>query len=327
MELDLELAKQQTLKFLNATSYSLIRPEFSEYDVIYLFTSENNSYLEKIDVKDKDVLTVTGSFDQCLNSIFQNARSVCNFDVNVLTIYFAKLKMAAMKVFTYKEYLDFFLGDNPFDYNKYLKLRDHLEPIFMNYWDFIYETFAYSNERIMKSRLFDKPESLENTILSNPYLKSEENYELTRKRIDNVKITFEKKNVLEIGEGEETYDLMIFSNIESYLVNDVCAPMSEDEYLDFVHNKASKQLNDGGIIQIAYNYNYLNEVKDSKKIGFLKIKTSKKIYSKRDYLESYKKIMFTGLPLYGHQKMSSDMKDCVYLYKKGELKHYNNKKI
>lgn len=316
MELNLELAKQGTLKFLNKTSYSLVRPEFAEYDLVYLFTSENNSYLEKIDVKDKDVLTVTGSFDQCLNLVFEGAKSVCNFDVNLLTIFFAKFKMAALKAFSYQEYLDFFLGEDRFAYNSYLNFRDNLEPIFREYWDFIYETFSCSNKAIMESRLFDKPIEIENTIASNPYLKSEENYELTRQRIDKVDITFDKKNVLEIGEGSETYDLMLFSNIESYLVDDVYATMSEDDYLDFIHNKASKQLNDGGVIQMAYNYEYQRKIKNEKKIGFLKVSTSKKMYKKREYLENYQKIMFTGLPLYGHTKMSDDLQDCVYLYTK-----------
>lgn len=316
MKLDLEQAKQKTIEFLNKRYFSLVRPDFNEYDFVYLFTSENNSYLEKIDVKNKDVLTVTGSFDQCLNLVFEGAKKVCNFDVNLLTVYFAKFKMAALKAFSYQEYLDFFLGENKFSYNTYLKFRDNLEPIFQQYWDFIYETFNYSNKDIMKSRLFDKPTSIENVILSNPYLKSEENYELTRQRINDVDITFDKKNILEIGEGEETYDLMLFSNIETYLVDDFYATMSEDEYLDFIHNKASKQLNDGGIIQMAYNYEYLRKTKEEKKIGFLKINASKKIFKKRDYLESYEKIMFTGLPLYGHTKMSDDLKDCIYLYSK-----------
>lgn len=317
MELNLELAKQGTLKFLNKTSFSLFNPQFEEYDFVYLFTSENNSYLEKIDVKDKDVLTVTGSFDQCLNLVFEGAKSVCNFDVNLLTIFLAKFKMAALKTFSYQEYLDFFLGEDRFAYNSYLKLRDNLEPIFREYWDFIYETFSYSNKAIMESRLFDKPTFIENTIASNPYLKSEENYELTRQRIDDVDITFEKKNVLEIGDGSETYDLMLFSNIETYLVGDnKLYPLNEEEFLDFIENKASKQLNDDGVIQMAYNYQYQWKVKKEKKIGFLKVNTAKKMYKKREYLESYEKIMFTGLPLHGHLKISEDVKDCVYLYKK-----------
>lgn len=320
MQLNLEEAKQKTLAFLNKTSYSLVRPNFDEYDFVYLFTSENNSYLEKIDVKDKDALTVTGSFDQCLNLVFEGAKSVCNFDVNLLTVYFANFKMAALKAFSYQEYLDFFLGEDRLSYNGYLKFRNNLEPIFQKYWDFIYETFSYSNKEIVKSRLFDKPLSKENTVLSNPYLKSPENYEITKQRIDEVDISFEKKNVLEIGEGSETYDLMLFSNIESYLVEDYYAPMCEEEYLDFIHNKASDQLNDGGVIQIAYKYEYQRKVKEEKKIGFLKINTSKKIYKKRDYLESYQKIMFTGLPLYGHTQMSDDLQDCIYIYTKSNVK-------
>ncbi len=70
MELDLELAKRKTYEYVTCTSFALLRSEFPEYDGLYLFSSENLSYLENMDVKGKKALTVTGSFDQCLNLIF-----------------------------------------------------------------------------------------------------------------------------------------------------------------------------------------------------------------------------------------------------------------
>ena len=48
MHFNLEEAKNKTIEFLNKTSYSFVRPEFSKYGMIYLFTTENLSYLEKI---------------------------------------------------------------------------------------------------------------------------------------------------------------------------------------------------------------------------------------------------------------------------------------
>lgn len=318
MNLNFEEAKNKTIEFLNKTSYSLVRPEFSKYSMIYLFTTENLSYLEKISVKEKDVLTVTGSFDQCLNLIFEGATKVCNFDVNLLSTYFSYLKMAAMKCFSYQQYLDFFMGEKNFDYSMYLKIRNYLKTPFLEYWDFIYQHFSYRGEDILKSRLFDRPLNLENVILSNPYLKCEENYEATKRKLDLVDISFQEKDILQIGDGNDMYDLMLFSNIESSLVDDFFSEVSETEYLDFIKNKASKQLRDGGLIQIAYKYRY--RYKNPQKVqSILKriFDKQNKVYQKKEYLEMYKKILVMGYSLY-NAPMNSDTEDCVYFYQKGE---------
>lgn len=317
MELNLQEAKEKTIEFLNQTSYSLVRPEFSKYDMMYIFTTENLSYLEKMNIQKKDALTVTGSFDQAFNLILQGAKSVCNFDCNILTVYLANLKLAAMNTLTYQEYLSFFSGENFLSYQTYQKIKPNLNSPYKEYWDFLYEHFSYSNSEMKKSRLFDKQNSIEKIILSNPYLKSEQNYNKTKARLKEVEITFEEKNLLEIGEGEKTYDIMLFSNIESYLIEDIYSTMSEQEFIDFIQNKASKQLNEGGVIQVAYNYGY----KTRKKIAgnLLKQIVNKKYqYDKLEYLEEYKKLVFMGYTLTNQLNMSNNIQDCVYLYTKGK---------
>jgi len=323
MILNVKEACQATIDFLNKTSYSLVRSEFSKYDMIYSFTTENLSYLEQIDVRGKSVLTVTGSFDQALNLIFEGANSICNFDVNQLSVYFSHFKMAAMKEFSYEEYLEFFLGEKSLDYSMYLRLKKHLSDSFIEYFDFLYKTFSYSGEAILSSRLFDSVVTKEKVVLSNPYLKSKENYNLTKQRLDSVSISFEEKNLLEIGNGSSMYDLMLFSNIESYLVDDVYSTMSQEEFLSFIKDQASKQLNAGGVIQIAYNYGYAykdRSVQNTKNILKKILERNNKLYNKKDYLEEFKKLVFMGYTLNNRIPMSPDMQDCVYLYVHDNLK-------
>lgn len=107
IDLNIDEARQKTLDILNKKCYSLVRPEFSKYSQLYFNTTENLSYIEKMDINAKDVLTVTGSFDQCLNLVYSGANYICNFDVNILTVFLAMLKYAAVKVLDYHEYLDF----------------------------------------------------------------------------------------------------------------------------------------------------------------------------------------------------------------------------
>lgn len=256
MEFNLQEAKNKTIEFLNQKSYSLVRPDFSKYSQVYLFTTENLSYIDKLDIQNRDILTVTGSFDQCLNLVYKGCKSVCNFDVNVLTVAFAIFKYAALKTFTYQEYLEFFSGNNRLDYHMYLKIKPYMNHMFQEYWDFIYQIFQYSGASIFASRLFDTPKTAKHIISLNPYLKNENNYNTTKQRIDSVAITFEEKNVLEIGQSDELYDVMLFSNIETYLLDELSGGMGQEEYINFIHNNASNQLKENGIIQVAYQYQY-----------------------------------------------------------------------
>ncbi len=323
MEFNLQEAKEKTIEFLNQKSYSLVRPDFSKYSQVYLFTTENLSYIDKLDIQNKDILTVTGSFDQCLNLAYKGCKSVCNFDVNVLTVAFAAFKYAALKAFTYKEYLEFLSGNNRLDYHMYLRIKPYMNFIFQEYWDFIYQTFDYSGTSIFASRLFDTPKTIEQIISLNPYLRNENNYNTTKQRIDSVAIKFEEKNVLEIGQSDELYDIMLFSNLETYLLDELSGGMTPEEYINFLHNNASNQLKENGIIQIAYQYQYRTKVNLTG--NFLKNLFHKKYKVKGiDYLEKkYRKIIITGSPLWSNTEITSDVQDCIYLYK-NELEKRRN---
>ncbi len=316
MELNVQEAIQGTVEFLNRKYYSFVHPDFSKYSSIYSFSTENLSYLEKINLDGKEVLTVTGSFDQTFNLIYEGAKKICNFDTNVNTIFYAQLKMAAMKAFSYQEYLQFFFGESKMDYGMYQRLIPFLEEPFLEYWDSIYQLFSNDGNALFKSKLIEAPSNIKNTILGNPYLYSEENYEQTKSRLDDVEISFTEKDVLEIGEGSDTYDAMFFSNIESYLVSDCFSTMGSNEYIEFIQNKASKQLNDGGIIQMAYQYGYKTRIKVTG--SFLKrlFHTKFRIQG-LDYLEGkFKTVTFSGFPLWRNVDISKDVEDCIYLYEK-----------
>lgn len=323
MKINVEEAIEKTKEYLSKTVFSKIRYDFSKYSTFYLFTTENLSYLEKLDVAGKDALTVTGSFDQALNLIFLGANRVGNFDTNHLSLYFAKLKMVALSCLSYHEYLNFFLGEKVLDYKLYLKLRNSLETPFLKYWDFLYELFQYDGQKIVDSRLVDKTSDVKKVIQSNPYLKSEDNYNKTKERMKSVTVTFSDKNLLEIGQEEnEIYDIMLFSNIEYYLVWDINATMSEAEYVDFIKNQASQALRENGVIQMAYQYNYrYKKVTHLYKTMLHKwLEKNKKEYDKKEYLEAFKKIIFMGGTLKKNIEMTPDVEDCVYLYVKNKSK-------
>ncbi len=320
INLNIEEAKQKTVELLNKKCYSLVRPDFSKYSQLYFNTTENLSYLEKMDVREKDALTVTGSFDQCLNLVHGGSNYICNFDVNVLTIFLAGLKCAALKALNYTEYVNFFSRNDTLNYQMYLKLRPFLNAPFQEYWDFAYNLFSLDGEKLSNSHLFLGIETAEQLVATNPYLKSEKNYNETKRKIDIVNINFEEKNLLEIGEGEEQYDLMFFSNIQTYLVEDYFATMKEAEYLDFIQNKASKQLKEEGQIQVAYRYKYKTKIRSSENF-FSSLFKKKYVVDEIDYMkDKYKKVVFTGIPFSLTANITSDTKDCIYIYEKKAIK-------
>ena len=123
MSLRAKLDFNQTLN-LNDNS----RKRFSKYSKMYIMTTENlNGYYQNFDFKEKSVLTVTSSFDHALNAIFYGAKKVTTFDINRLSYYIANLKLAAVSALTYDEFVEFFLGENTFNYELYQKISPFLK--------------------------------------------------------------------------------------------------------------------------------------------------------------------------------------------------------
>ena len=108
--LEAEEAVKETMKYVNRSSKSLFYPKFGEYASVYIFTTESlSSYIDKLKVKNKDILTVTGSGDQLLNLALNGAKTVDNFDINKNAYYFVQLKLAALQSLNYDEFLNFFV--------------------------------------------------------------------------------------------------------------------------------------------------------------------------------------------------------------------------
>ena len=76
---------------------------------IYKFTNENlTSFKELYDFEGKKVLSVIGSGDQYFASILYGASEVTLFDKNPLAYYYLIFKYAAIKIFSYEEFIKFF---------------------------------------------------------------------------------------------------------------------------------------------------------------------------------------------------------------------------
>ena len=208
------------------------------FEKIYPFTTENIAGYMDMDLTNKRIITVTGSSDHIINAILRGCNDITTFDINPLTKEFMDLKLKMIRELSLKEFINYFSN---LDKDKY------------NY------------------KYFD----IQNKIDCNLYL-NEEKYNIIKKRLDDVKITFIESNLSEL-ELSDNYDYMFLSNISDY-IEMFCNNL--DNYKKLI----DKFLNNVKTIYFAYIYDInsfskrsmIDEIDEVKKIfGKLKIKKFK----------------------------------------------------
>jgi len=230
---------------------------------IYPFTTENiKGYLDLMDVRDKDVLTVGASGDQTLNLLVRDAKSVDYFDMNPFTKMYFNLKCAAIKVLSVEEYFEFFCYDafpstfkknkNAFSINIYHKISPHLDAFTRQFWDSLY--LKQNGVDIRKSMLFSTDEEPFKILPKvNDYL-SEDSFEKLRVIMGIKKEpSFIETNVTSLSSKlAKKYDYILLSNIAQYLdyIYD------KDELINFrrLILNLSKNLNPNGKLMLSYLY-------------------------------------------------------------------------
>lgn len=233
----------------------LSRKRFSKYSKMYIMTTENiNGYYQYLCFQGKSVLTVTSSFDQALNAILYGARKVTTFDINKLSFYIANLKLAAVKSLTYDEFVEYFLGNNPFNYETYKKIMPFLNKKVRDYFNEIYKYYRYNGYAIKNSFLFHHGHK--NNLEDNSYL-LDDNYNILKEKIKDTQVEFINCSILDLPKKlkKKRYDLILLSNISDYAKS-----FFEGNYLHkyfaFIKNDITKLLNKDGLIQAAYIYDY-----------------------------------------------------------------------
>lgn len=321
-------AYQETIKELEKEKISDTL-EFGEFSSMYVFSNENlKEYLKKLNVINKEILTVASSGDQFINLALLGAKKIDNFDINRNASFMIQLKIAALKVLNYEEYLDFFsrsvieninivettagvksidYNTKAFDYKTYLKIKVSLPDEAALYWDMIYEDHGFLGRRLRDSKLLNGG-SKELAVKNNLYLEDEENYKKVSSIISDLEYNFYYKSILELHTLTSKYDVILLSNIYSFLEKDKDNKITNNKFVKYITSMLSSNLNDNGIISLAYQFNYS---KKEEKSGFaLKDLLSKKfeICEIEDFeKEPLKKIIIPSV-------LQDGSKDCVYIY-------------
>ncbi len=225
---------------------------------LYIYGTENISkYYSKIDLKNKTVLTIAGSGDQAINAYYFDAKEVVCFDINKLSKHILFLKIEAIKNIDYSDFVNYFGNgkiNTSLDYNIYNKFKYKLPKDTKQFFDDAYSYFKNDGEKLFASDLFLKRELYlkeKNLCAQNYYLRSEKNYLLLKKRLENKKITFINADILNLCKKiTKKFDVINISNIPNFIFR----------YLNYDYNKLkdlflelSSLLNKNGVI-LWYTY-------------------------------------------------------------------------
>ena len=226
---------------------------FDNNSKAYLRTTENiNGYYNKLNFRDKKVLTVIGSGDHIFEAILRGAKEVEGFDISENAILLYYLKEAAIKTMDFEEYMNFFYVQNKcFTKEGYNILRTRLNEITLPYWDKVFASSTKEPLDYIKEMLVSKPAfymvpsvaSLKLSTLSS-YLEEENYYELQSK-IDDTKVSIHLRDVKDIDKVKDSFDYIILSNIFEY--------QDTEEFKELI-DKYKEHINDDGLIIAGYAY-------------------------------------------------------------------------
>ena len=223
------------------------------YCWIYPFTNENvKDCFKNIDLKNKNILTVTSSGDQALNLLLNTKENIDTFDSNPLSKYYVELKIAGIKTLSYEEFILFFYNNMLFKKNYYFdkkiyfnKIRKELKDDYLKFWDHLFNN--YSIKTINKSYLFTTDYLiLKKLIYVNDYMK-EDNYYKLKETLLNKTINYYDLNINSLNKLDKKYDIIYLSNIIDSFSNDY------DKSFKSLNNNLNKISKDNTII-LAYLY-------------------------------------------------------------------------
>ena len=287
------------------------------FNWIYPFTTENISgYIDLFDLKNKSLLTVGSSGDQVINAAFYGCKDITVLDVCPFTKFYFYLKNAGRISLDYEQFINFFyrrdfegsisdVNDNSFDIEMLNEIFPVLKEVDLESFKFWKELYNRFESKKIRDLLFSHDESSKELIKSiNPYLKSEEAYNYSKKVVENITPNFIIGNIFDL-DLSNSYDNILLSNLGSYY------PLKRFKRLI---DKLSLNLNDNGKLLICYLYN-----RDNTQPLIIYDDGRPEIYNKKeayDIFEDFITNYDSFLGIRGLKLGENSIKDSVLIYEK-----------
>ncbi|MBQ9182130.1 MAG: DUF3419 family protein [Bacilli bacterium] len=259
----LEQIKKQNKKIVKWDDEEL---SFENFAPTYSFSNENlKDYFNFFDIKNGNVLTVTGSGDQVITSILHGAKNIDCFDSNTLSYYNLMLKLNAIKSLDVEDFLTLYNILTPVKNRKkyYLKFNESISQENIKiFWDFIFS----KKGDLFRECFINKTDKLDGI----DYLDIEKYKSLQN---INSNINFKKCDVFELpNKYHKKYDFINLSNIYNFIDN-------SDDFVDLINILDNKNLKENGKILVTYSwkkpnfYSKINYI--SKKLNARQIRVNK----------------------------------------------------
>lgn len=228
-----------------------------------------NETHKKFSVTGKRIAVVGSSGDHALNAIYENCEDITLIDGNIYTKAFTEYKIALIKTFNYKDFIDIFFGHKMFEPAIYAKIS-HLLPLDIRpFWDEIMLEISSGKDETNELN----PRSLEKTMLQGlmrnqrvgncDFYYNEYDYKcLQRKLLENKfklkYITADFNQFPDKLKGE--FDLIELSNIYDYV--------PALDYRKVVVKLFDNNLKKGGYIHLEYDLNRQLDDEADKRFSF-----------------------------------------------------------
>ena len=225
------------------------------FERFYLYTNEHlNVFLKRIDVREKRVLTVGSSGDQILYSLLNGAKEVVCVDVCPFAEYYYRLKVACIKNLTFEEFDSLVNGSEEiFSPVVYRKVSHDITGDAREFWDSLYlDGFNHKECLITRANV----RLMGNAI----YLNNKDLYNKLQKTLSKPQAVLflqaDIRDLPDILQEEDKYDVMLFSNIIQYAHTWNGGQTQECGEMEFltIMKKLVKNLNSNGVMQIDYAY-------------------------------------------------------------------------
>ena len=233
---------------------------------IYPFTTERlDLSLRALPLEDANVCTVNGSGDQLINLALLGSRKILSFDCNLYALFWAELKLAALKALAFEEFCAFFFIESSprIKHSKvlspetYQQIRASLGAGARLFFDTLLLSGSTSGMEIRTGALFTRRrDSLELATRCNLYLQSERLYTLAKRSAIASEVRFLNCSAYDLaGTLTEHFDVILLSNLADYAHFASGSKVGALTY--FVDNLVVPlfgKLRPGGILAAAYLY-------------------------------------------------------------------------
>lgn len=277
-------------KFYFPTKYHNLNLKNGTISQVYGFSNERiDALFCHFSFKGKSILTVGSSGDQALNAILRGANNITLIDANIFTKAYVEYKISAIKNLSFEEFSSIFLSENidPFNHKIYAKISHGLPKDVQIFWDNI---ILEQNESKDTYEYFVHQETWRKKTLSKCF-KCKEDYYKLRQKLEHFKINYVYSEFNDFASKiNQKYDIILLSNIYQY----VASRDGIDAFTEVVNNLYENYLNNGGKIQIHYQFNNMykqplnfSSIFPDKKINFAMVGNQYSYYISKP-LESLK---------------------------------------